>query len=310
MSGGPPPDVAVIVPTRNRRKVLPQALGSVFAQTHRNFELIVVDDCSDDDTAAYLATISDPRFRWRRFDEWRRGSAARNHGVAMARAPILSFLDSDDRYLPDRLSSDLAFFAERPRADVRISSFTSITSSGSSPCRNPEAILDREEFERYLVGYCLHLGGSGIAIRRHAFEAVGGFDESLIRMQDRELLLRISRSRGCGSTSRINWVKTRSEDSLSHQPGGQINALAELCLRHPIIRERYPELLRYLVAREIVSPLVKARFQQAREAFVEARGNPDLGMSIGRLVPDYLVGKRHRRGIRQEILGRFGIAMR
>jgi glycosyltransferase involved in cell wall biosynthesis len=302
--------VAVIVPTRNRRKVLPQALGSVFDQTHRNFELIVVDDCSDDDTAAYLATISDPRFRWHCFDEWRGGSAARNCGVAMARAPTLSFLDSDDRYLPDRLSSDLAFFAECPGADVRISSFTSVTDSGSTPCNNPETIFGREEFERYLVGYCLHLGGSGIAIRRRALEEVGGFDETLVRMQDRELLLRLSRSRGCGSTSRINWVKTRSEDSLSHQPTGQINALAELCRRHPIVRERYPELLRYLVAREIISPLVKGRFRQARRALVEARGNPSLGVSIGRLVPDYIVGKRRRRGIRREILDRFGITMR
>lgn len=310
MSGDPVPDVTVIVPTRNRRKVLPGALESVFAQTHKNLELIVVDDCSEDDTAGYLATIADPRFRWHRFDDWRRGSAARNHGAALSRAQILSFLDSDDRYLPDRLSSDLAFFTKHPNIDVRISSFLSVRNSDSSHAKNPEAVFSREEFQRYLVGYCLNLGSSGISIRRRAFEEIGGFDESLIRMQDRELLLRIAQTRGCASTSEINWVKIRSEDSISYQSKGQINALGELCRRHPVIRDQYPELLRYLVVREILSAVLKGRIGQARTALAEAKHNADLGASIVRLVPDYFYGKRRRRSLRGEIFRRFGVRMK
>jgi glycosyltransferase involved in cell wall biosynthesis len=303
------PDIAVIVPTRNRCNVLPQAIESVFDQSHHNFELVVVDDCSQDDTAAYLAAISDSRLRWHRFDHWRRGNAARNHAAALSRAPILSFLDSDDRFLRDRLSSDLAFFADNPGVDVRISSFTSVTNSSSSPRKNPEAIFAREEFERYLVGYGLHLGGSGIAVRRRAFDDVGGFDETLIRMQDRDLLLRLARTRGCASTSKINWVKTRSADSISHQLEGQIDALSELSRRHPALRERYPEFLRYLVAREIISPLVQGRLGQARKALIEAWRNPDLETSIVQLIPDYLRGKRRRADLKLEILRRFDFRM-
>ncbi len=171
---------------------------------------------------------------------------------------------------------------------------------------NPEAFLTREDFERYLVGYCLHLGSSGISIRRSVFDETGGFDESLVRMQDREFLLRIAKSRGCASTSEMNWVKMRSEDSLSHQPEGQVRAFGELCRRHPIIPDRYPQLLRYLVAREIVSPILQGKFRQARAAFDEARADPSVNMAPARLISDYLAGKRHRRALKHEIYRRFG----
>jgi glycosyltransferase involved in cell wall biosynthesis len=300
------PDIAVIVPTRNRKHVLRRAIDSVFAQKHQNFELIVVDDFSTDDTVGYLASVADPRFKWHRFDEWRRGNAARNHAVAMSRAPLLSFLDSDDHYLPDRLENDLESFSRCPGVDVRISSFTSVTGSGAVPRVNPEAVLRREELELYLVGYCLYLGGSGISMRRRAFDEVGGFDETLGRMQDRDLLLRVARTRGCGSASKIDWVKHRSWDSLSDDPVGRIDALAELGRRHPDLRRRYPELVRYLVAREIVTPLFQTRLRQAGRSLSEARRNPDLDVALVRLIPDYLRGRRRRRELMEEISRRYG----
>jgi glycosyltransferase involved in cell wall biosynthesis len=295
------PEIAVVIPTRNRCSVLPRAIDSVFAQSHQNFELIVVDDCSGDDTATYLASISDPRFKWHRFAEWRRGNAARNHGVALSDAPILSFLDSDDWYLPERLGDAVTFFAAQPDVDVRLSSYTSLVKSRSVPCINPERIFIREDLERYLAGYCLYLGGSAITMRRRAFDQVGGFDVTLSRMEDREFLLRVARTRGCASTASVDWIKSRSEDSLSHQPSGQIDALAALSDRHPVVREKYPELFAYLVAREIIHPLLSGRLGNAKAALIEAHRNPHTRMSVRRLVSDYLRGKRLRRAFRDEM---------
>lgn len=309
MQGTVIPDIAVVVPTHNRREVLPRALDSVFGQTHKNFELIVVDDCSDDDTVAYLKSIADPRIKWHRFDEWRRGNAARNHAVKMSRAPILAFLDSDDSFLPDRLAGTVAYFAQNPAVDVLISSFTSVTGPNSVPRVNPDALFEREEFERYLVGYCLYLGGSGIAMRRRAFDEIGGFDETLARMQDRDLLLRVARSRGCASVGKIDWVKNRSSDSLSYQREGKVTAFGDLCRRHPVIREKYPELLRYLVAREIITPVLQGWARQAVKALGEARSDPDFDISLLRLVFDYFYGRRRRREIRAEIFSRYGARM-
>ncbi|MBN8993894.1 MAG: glycosyltransferase family 2 protein [Rhizobiales bacterium] len=298
------PQISVVIPTRNRHRVLSDAIGSVLSQSFADIELIVVDDFSEDATPDLLAGISDPRFRWARFDRWRHGGAARNHGVAMARAPVIAFLDSDDVYLEHRLRDDWRFLADHPEVDVRLSSYEDVTESGSVAAVNPEAVFDHDELERYLVAYCLYLGGSGITIRRAAFDAVGGFDETVLRMQDREFLLRVSRSRGAAVTSDVNWVKRRSPDSISHQPSGQLRALAEMCRRHPVIREEYADIYRYLVAREILAPLVKGRLGVALATLREARAN-DLEVAVGRLASDYIVGKRRRQEIRAQMVQRF-----
>ena len=94
----------------------------------------------------------------------------------------------------------------------------------------------------------------------------------------------------------------RSEDSISHQPAGQLQALAELWRRHPSIRQRYPEIFHYLTAREIIGPLMKGRLGQARSMLLEAYANKGmLDLSLSALVRQYLVGKRFRRQAREEL---------
>lgn len=295
------PNIAVIIPTRNRLGVLPRAIESVFEQDHSNFELIVVDDCSDDGTAAYLESITDKRIKWHRFDEWRRGNAARNAGVALSSAPIITFLDSDDQYRPERLTQILDLFAKHPDIDVQISSYLSVSRSGSVECKNTDAIFTSEEFERYLIGYCLFLGGSGISLRRRAFDEIDGFDEDLIRMQDREFLLRAARTRGCQTSTAVNWIKFESSDSLSRQPSGQVTALAALCNRHSVIEDRYPEIMHYLVAREIVRPLFNMRFRDAANALREAKNDRRTYMRLTQIPKHYIRGKRRRKSLRREL---------
>jgi hypothetical protein len=221
----------------------------------------------------------------------------------MARAPLLTFLDSDDLYLPQRLRSDLRFFAENPDCELRLSSYQDETAAGSShPASNPEARLRPDQFEKYLICYCLYLGGSAISIRRSAYESLGGFDEGVLRLQDREFLLRAARKYGAALTSEINWIKRRSRDSISHQPTGQLRALAELYRRHPVIRQHYPEMFHYLTAREIIGPVLNGRFGEAWSMLMEARANNSvLNMSILRLPRRYFAGKRFRNEARKEL---------
>jgi len=299
---GAPPAISVVVPTYNRGRVLGEAIASVLSQSLPDIELIVVDDGSSDDTPEILAGLADPRLRCSRFPARRHAGAARNHGAAMARAPILAFLDSDDLYLSHRLASDFRFFTDNPHVDIRLSSYQDETRSGAYPARNPEVRLTPRQFEKYLICYCLHIGGSAITIRRTAYEAIGGFDEGVWRMQDREFLLRAARQRGAAVTSEINWVKRRSEDSISHQPEGQLQALAELWRRHPSIRQRYPEMFHYLTAREIIGPLLKGRLGKARSMLLEAYANRSLlDLSAPRLLRQYRIGKRFRRQARAEL---------
>ena len=108
------PRVSVIIPTRNRRRHLEEAIESVFAQTYSDYEIIVVDDGSTDGTKDLLAE----RYRGRPlvcFSQENRGSsAARNVGIRAARGEFLAFLDSDDLWLPRKLECQIPLFDRNP----------------------------------------------------------------------------------------------------------------------------------------------------------------------------------------------------
>jgi glycosyltransferase involved in cell wall biosynthesis len=99
--------VSVIIPTWNRAAAVVEAVGDVLRQTETDFEVLVCDDGSTDDTRKRLAAIADPRLVW--IDGPRSGcpAAPRNRGIARARGKWIAFLDSDDRWLPSKLARQL-----------------------------------------------------------------------------------------------------------------------------------------------------------------------------------------------------------
>src|ERR1043166_827555 len=105
--------VSVVIPTYNRAHTVRDAVRSVLAQRYRDLELIVVDDGSTDDTAARLAAVSDPRLRVI-MGRHAGVSAARNLGVSKASGNLISFLDSDDLWHPDKLTAEVAFLERHP----------------------------------------------------------------------------------------------------------------------------------------------------------------------------------------------------
>ena len=107
-----PNRVSVIIPTYNRANLVCRAIDSALAQTHPDIEIIVVDDGSTDDTAERLA-IYDQRIRVIRQPNAGVG-AARNSGIALAGGEFIAFLDSDDDWLPWKLSAQIAAFQQRP----------------------------------------------------------------------------------------------------------------------------------------------------------------------------------------------------
>lgn len=120
MSTGPgrgrPGLVSVVIPTHNRARLLPEAIDSVLAQTYGNVEIIVVDDGSIDETPSALEPYRDRIVYLRQENRGR--SAARNAGIAVSSGEYLAFLDSDDVFLPDKLTTQVGFLVEHPDVDV------------------------------------------------------------------------------------------------------------------------------------------------------------------------------------------------
>ena len=103
-----PAAVTVVLPTRDRRSLLERSLGSALDQTGVELDVLVVDDGSTDDTAAWVASVDDPRVTLVTHLESRGVAAARNTGIERARTPWIAFLDDDDVWAPAKLEEQLA----------------------------------------------------------------------------------------------------------------------------------------------------------------------------------------------------------
>jgi glycosyltransferase involved in cell wall biosynthesis len=229
------PKISVILPVHNRADVLPRAIESVLDQELREFELIVVDDGSTDDSAQLAQSFGDDRIQLIRLDHNRGGNVARNQGIRAAGAPLIAFLDSDDRYLPNKLAWVAAEFERRPKLDLLVDSFIKVQPPGARKAevvrRNP-VIDDRELFRTALFTRQLWKATPAISVKRDIALEAGLFDETLRRLQDFDFLIRVSDMANCASTDEVLWVKYWDAGAISAQDN-LIPANVELVRRHP-----------------------------------------------------------------------------
>jgi glycosyltransferase involved in cell wall biosynthesis len=127
--------VSVIIPTHHRPGLLKEAVASVLGQTWQEFELVIVDEATTDETAQVIRGFSDSRVRSIRNEQPRGAAGARNRGAAVATGEILSFLDDDDYYLPEKLASTVAAFQPSEKIGVVVSGFTSGNFQVSQPSK-------------------------------------------------------------------------------------------------------------------------------------------------------------------------------
>ena len=104
------PLVTVVIPTKNRARLLPRAIKSVLAQSYSNFELVIVDDGSSDNTPQTVQSFTDSRIHYIRHEVASGAAAARNAGVAASSGEYVAFLDDDDQLTPNKLSVQVEAF--------------------------------------------------------------------------------------------------------------------------------------------------------------------------------------------------------
>jgi len=207
------PFVSVIIPTYNRWPMLREAVDSVLAQTYKDFELIVVDDGSTDETAEWLGQLGAPI---RVISQGRRGvAAARNLGVSAAQGRYLAFLDSDDLWLPEKLAVQTAFMEGRPEVGIcqteEIWVRRGARVNPKAKHRKPTGDIFRRSLETCLVS------PSAVMITRALFHQVGGFDERLPVCEDYDLWLRTAVDHRVPLLSQALVVKRGGHpDQLSH----------------------------------------------------------------------------------------------
>ena len=182
------PLVSVIIPTYNRGWIVQEAIDSVLNQDFTDYELIVVDDGSGDDTAAILAGYGQSISV---LHQPNKGvSAARNHGIAAASGQLIAFLDSDDLWLPRKLSTQVKFFKDHPDAVINQTQERWIRNGVRVNPKQRHHKFSGMIFEHSLA-LCL-VSPSAVMLKKNLFDDVGGFDEQLPACEDYDLWLRIS----------------------------------------------------------------------------------------------------------------------
>jgi glycosyltransferase involved in cell wall biosynthesis len=209
------PRVSAVLPTYNRGWILEQAVDSVLDQDYANLELIVVDDGSTDGTKGLLSRFGD---RIVVICQTNRGvSAARNTGIRAATGELIALLDSDDTWLPEKVTAQVAFFSNHPDARVcQTQEFWIRNGVRVNPGKR-----HRKEagmiFERSLA-LCL-VSPSAVMMRKSLLDEVGLFDETLPACEDYDLWLRIACKHPIHLIDRPLIVKRGGhDDQLSRMP--------------------------------------------------------------------------------------------
>lgn len=184
------PGVSVIIPTYNHAHYLPQAVGSVVAQTFSAWELIIVDDGSTDDSAAVAAELAEPRIRT--VSQANQGlSAARNMGIRHAQGAYLAFLDADDAWEANFLARCLQVLQGDPSLAGVVTGHRMIDENGNLLPQAGGLALPAAEFRGRIVEGGFFPPHAAVT-RAATVREVGAFDTQLTSVEDLDLWLRIS----------------------------------------------------------------------------------------------------------------------
>ena len=203
------PEVSIILPTWNRLPLLRRAVDSVLAQSHRDFELIVVDDGSTDGTRDYLEAIEDPRVRSIWLEHRGDLTSARSAGLRHVRGDWVAFLDSDDLWLPEKLALQRQRLAAHPTCRWSYTGYL-LVAADESPLPERSALLGRPRSGHILeplLRFEVAVSVVTMLVQRSLIDEIGGFDEMLPVRSDYDFALRLATHSACALPENLVWVR-------------------------------------------------------------------------------------------------------
>jgi glycosyltransferase involved in cell wall biosynthesis len=278
--------VSVVVPVFNRAHLVPRVVGSILAQTYRNLDVVIVDDCSTDDIEGVIAALGDPRVRLIRRERNGGAAASRNTGILAARADWIAFHDSDDYCTSDRIELSVRKLIELPAEYIGVYGIALFYKEGSesnygqretfflpSPS---EPKLSGEMYNRTQQGNMMNL--PTILVRKLALQSAGLFDELLRQNEDWDLCIRLTQEGKFGFVPEFLILSPNPIDHLRNAAKISTSALHGACsfvritgkLRRKGVQGRdmaahYASAGRYLL--RVGRPMFARRFLRASIAF-------------------------------------------
>ena len=293
--------VSVIMPAYNSARYIAESVRSVQAQTFGGWELIVVDDGSTDDTAAVVRDLAEADSRVRLVARPNGGqAAARNTGLREARGRLVAFLDSDDLWLPEKLSAQLAVLEEK-RVDLVYTDGYIFSDGGAEVAEERFYILPGEargpEMFRTLFT-ANRIGTLSVLVRRSALDAVGLFDEDRAyqNCEDYDLWMRLAKwgAGFYGMTEKLMRYR-RHAAATTYSASKLLAPMLAVILKHApdpaldpaLARERVRGLYRDLIAALVSEGRVEEARARMREFYAWDGGAPVTALQrlLLRLLP-------------------------
>jgi glycosyltransferase involved in cell wall biosynthesis len=302
------PRLSVIITSYNRAQLLARCVGSVLSQDFPDFEVIIVDDASTDETPQIAEAFGDDRVRYERLSR-NNGAPAkpRNIGMGLARAPIYFIFDSDDTMLPGCLAAFAQAFTHNPQLGMAWSYKNVLDRQGQLVEVEKRDRLTSEPAFPLALSYAP--GANGLAIRKEVIDRIGGFDEAMPRMDDYEFTLRFlmeeSWELAVLPVVTMN-VHADSNDHVSASNRRTWAAREHVLRKHRALFARYPrDYARHLYNLALLRLQVRNdRIGFARALLESVRLDPRHArrlMSLWRMLPGALPGRSRppRDGVRR-----------
>lgn len=182
--------VSLVLPVHNGMPYLPETMKSILAQTFRDFECILIDDGSTDDTPAYLDTLRDPRIKRLRLDKAGLVTAL-NTGIQEAQGDLIARIDGDDLAAPTRLAEQVAYLSAHDNCVLLGCDFDEMDTAGQ-PLSVNEYNVSSDASLRLLLHFTTPFLHPGVIFRRQAFERAGGYRKQFDVAEDYDLWTRLS----------------------------------------------------------------------------------------------------------------------
>ncbi len=223
------PNISVIIPTYNRANLLGKSIQSVLNQTYKDFEVIIVDDGSTDNTQEVVKSFEDARIKYISHKKNEGVAKALNSGIDNSKGNFISFLGSDDEFLPAKLEKELKVFELSDSKVGVVYSGVLQQYDDKKTYTLPSSVRQGNIRNELLKGNFVH----GLSlIRRSCFQKVGTFDGELNALEDWELYIRISEFYEFKFNDEPLLITPLTNDSLSVNHIFQINAMKRIIKKH------------------------------------------------------------------------------
>ncbi|MGF2684932.1 glycosyltransferase family 2 protein [Marinobacter sp. DUT-3] len=220
------PKVSVVMPTHNRAKELPRSVGSVLSQSFRDFELIIIDDASTDNTEEVIHGFKDSRITYKKLEENVGGAEARNVGVRLAETDIIAFHDSDDEWRPHKLEKSMSVINEDCGIGVVFSSYIKVNGRQCYIMPNVKFFDQSKSFSSLLKRNVV--GTPTLVVRKSLISRVEGFDPQMARYQDWELAIRLSKFSRLKFIEEPLVIANTTDGSISSSVSSHLSALLNI----------------------------------------------------------------------------------